>query len=426
YLTDFYLKSNLSIRKGYIMLPQTKSIEGRVKNLICYNHKIPENFELKKILYSDENWVMNIAESLKNQISDYFSSYCYIKKNNNYNLSHRNTTRECLKFIPLDYSTLFLREIKESGFFGFCHGAVYFEKYFQSSSRCGPKFEYNHSTNEIFDNEIFDQANHYLKIFTNLQVLNLTNDPYNSDPSNINIRNIITNDTLSRLTNIRELNLYNNERITGDALSCLTNLKKINLEFNEMIGDDTLKYLTNLQELNLRENEIITTQSIRYLTNLTSITICTITCISEYGDPTYNPIFGPVLETLPKLKHLKLCSRVPIIYENLFGLTNLTRLDINEEDFLDNYRTKYKGEFSYNFNIIKSKLWTRLPKLELFSYMDDAVWESYTETRDQFTTKIALRQNLLEKMKQENPYSSWKEIDEKVEALLEEQIENNG
>ena len=67
---------------------------------------------------------------------------------------------------------------------------------------------------------------------------------------------MITDLGVKRLSNLRSLNLYYNERITDLGVKKLSNLSKLNLEYNNMITDSGIKGLKNLKEIYLCESKI--------------------------------------------------------------------------------------------------------------------------------------------------------------------------
>lgn len=61
----------------------------------------------------------------------------------------------------------------------------------------------------------------------------------------------ITDEAVSKLTNLTSLNLYNNDTITTEGISELTNLTSLSLCCNRIITDEGVSALTNLTSLNL-------------------------------------------------------------------------------------------------------------------------------------------------------------------------------
>jgi hypothetical protein len=100
-----------------------------------------------------------------------------------------------------------------------------------------------------------------LKFLTNLRYLNLCDN------------NIITNNSLKFLTNLRFLNLCDNRIVTDDGLKCLTNLESLDLTRNKNIEGKYLKYLTNLQNLVPNSAGKIVDGDLKYLTNLKKLHI---------------------------------------------------------------------------------------------------------------------------------------------------------
>ena len=216
---------------------------------------------------------------------------------------------------------------------------------------------------------------------------------------------VLENDTyLKAFTNLTSLNLAGNDSITDESLSCLTNLKRLFLG-DTIITDNSVKYLVNLEILcTYNEGLLITSHSLRYLTNLTSLRI------QISGE-----LFGPVLETLPKLSTLHLEVGSFMTPKDLYGMTNLTQLTLSLDDVT-------YGLCDMEF---KSRLFKHLPKLQLLEEID-VYGHKTTESRDQNEQKVALRKKFLDEVKKDNPYSSWINIHYTVDELVKEHLENNG
>ena len=119
-------------------------------------------------------------------------------------------------------------------------------------------FDNNCKIIKIVDNNKYPKiTNHKLKILINLTSLNLGSKD-----------NIITNEGIKELTNIKFLNLFDNNKITDDGIKGLINLSSLNLLLSNKITDDGVRGLTNLTYLYLYDNNIITNQGIKVLTNL--------------------------------------------------------------------------------------------------------------------------------------------------------------
>jgi hypothetical protein len=79
--------------------------------------------------------------------------------------------------------------------------------------------------------------------------------------------NIITDQSISKLTKLTDLNLGMNNKITDQGISKLTNLTILDLGFNNNISH-SIAYLTNLTKLTLHKHNNINDDIISKLTNL--------------------------------------------------------------------------------------------------------------------------------------------------------------
>ena len=79
---------------------------------------------------------------------------------------------------------------------------------------------------------------------------------------------VITDNSLTKLTILMQVDLSWNNTITDNSLTKLTNLTQLDLVWNTSITDNSLTKLTNLIQLNLHCNKVITDNS---LTNLTKL-----------------------------------------------------------------------------------------------------------------------------------------------------------
>ncbi|MGV8947892.1 MAG: leucine-rich repeat domain-containing protein [Candidatus Paracaedibacter sp.] len=398
------------------------------RNLLTKEYRADRNIILKPIPIVKEFADIMEGWCYKNQYPQLKKAVGFFQikdSKNKYYLFPRS--REELKYIPLEYGRILKDEDDGNhderrenvlsvdknnviSLFGYCI------EYLSDTFRFASLFDYNR-----------DQS---LKVFTNLQKLDLQENYLITDASVQHLTNLteldlqenklITDASVQHLTNLTELNLQYNKLITDASVQHLTNLTKLNLVNNKDITDASLKYLINLQELDLGrracffggkelgpiKNENISGKSLIYLTNLTSLTLV----ISKDSK---SAIFGPVLEHLPRLNGLTLAIEAPFNHENLFSLTNLTRLETDWRIEEDKQR-QGKDQYGYNFNIIESELWKRLPKLELYWNNwgpNHEIRPKYWQTRDQFLHEQELRKNFVEKIKQENPYYSCMEIE---------------
>lgn len=89
-----------------------------------------------------------------------------------------------------------------------------------------------------------------------------------TDPNQTIATNMVTDASLSHLTNLTNLNISSNQVITDASLSLLTNLTDLNLKKNPNITRESLTLLTNVTTLNLRKNDRISRTVLSSLTNL--------------------------------------------------------------------------------------------------------------------------------------------------------------
>lgn len=161
---------------------------------------------------------------------------------------------------------------------------------------------------------------------------------------------LITDKGLKLLTNITNLNLYNN-MITNESLNCLhlltsmvikldsnntislnttlielseLRLKCLILEGDRSIIDDQIKHLTTLSLLNLTFNKLITNNGI---SNLTSLTTLSLSCNKMITDDS--------LQLLTNLNALALICNYKITNNSLRLLTNLMYLDLSYNYTID-------------------------------------------------------------------------------------------
>lgn len=154
----------------------------------------------------------------------------------------------------------------------------------------------------------------------------------------------LTDKNLSPLHKLKYLSLTNTNLITDNSLSRLTNLIELNLNCNKSkITDDCLLRLTNLKSLSLRDNNKITNKGICNHTNLTKLDIGTNDSITEishlhnlktlYAD--HNDKIGySQIENLSKLKKLYCCNNYLLLSELHNISRNLKDLNVyTKEEF---------------------------------------------------------------------------------------------
>lgn len=177
-------------------------------------------------------------------------------------------------------------------------------------------FNDNLAAIRIVNNEKYrSMEDHHILKLTNLQSLDLPGD----DPMK-QYKNKITNEGIDNITigNFISLNLEFNETII--SISRLTNLIELNLSCNDMLADSDLNNLTNLTNLNLSCNDMITDKSVSKLTNLTHLDLT-----GNYR------ITLQCLKSLPKLVSIVTWSDpngISTVAENVGELHNLTALRI--------------------------------------------------------------------------------------------------
>jgi len=143
----------------------------------------------------------------------------------------------------------------------------------------------------------------------------------------------ISNETISKLTNLIHLNLHGEPTssvIKDGSIKDLVSLTSLNLGQNHSITDEGIRYLTNLTSLDLYMNRMITDEGLTNLKNLTYLDL------SQKYD--YN-ITSKGIKSLTTLRALNLEGAPHIGYKALENLTNLTILNINDSA-LANYSYK--------------------------------------------------------------------------------------
>lgn len=124
---------------------------------------------------------------------------------------------------------------------------------------------------------------------------------------------------------INTLTIKTNELINDDVLGELSNLKHFGLHNNRIVTDDGLAQLMNLQYLRLNGNTEITDNGIKNLTNLTNLDLFNL--VSRGSDR--NVITNEGISGLTNLTSLCLAQNDLITDKGISNLTNLTYLDIS-------------------------------------------------------------------------------------------------
>jgi hypothetical protein len=114
--------------------------------------------------------------------------------------------------------------------------------------------------------KLSDINDDFIQRFTNLQILNLDHEF-----RELLFRFRITDMALSKLSDIRSLNLRGNKLITDKGLENLLNITDLDLSENDKISDSSLKRLTKITKLALLNNERITDYGINELFNINSL-----------------------------------------------------------------------------------------------------------------------------------------------------------
>lgn len=169
--------------------------------------------------------------------------------------------------------------------------------------------------------------------------------------------NILTDDSVSKLTNLHILDLNNNILITDESLCNLTKLKHLILNDTcDQISDKSLIKLTNLQVLDLRYNMscYITNDSISKLINLTHLNISS----NQYIDRI----------NISSLKVLLINRKLTDSSINCSKLTHLycVENEIITDDLIDKLPNLIFLDCGYNNNLTNNALY-KLPNL---TYLD--------------------------------------------------------
>lgn len=172
--------------------------------------------------------------------------------------------------------------------------------------------------------------------FTNLRELSLdTNDYFGENEKRI------TDAGLAKMTTLRRLVLTQNGAITDDALSSLINLTWLGLRNNQSISDVGVEVLAQLEGLDLRDNDSITgdlfamaptltrtltTLLLDFNANISDSDLARLTSLTNLGLSHSESITGHALFALPNLRELGLYEMRTIGDDHLHGLTALTSL----------------------------------------------------------------------------------------------------
>jgi hypothetical protein len=140
------------------------------------------------------------------------------------------------------------------------------------------------------------------------------------------VDSMVTDESLTRLTNLTELALPMTTLVSNSALIQLTGLVSLNLDENMSIRGTTLRKLTNLQTLGLSWNNRIDSSVLTCLTQLTKL------------DAAYNHrLRGEHLLALSRLRSLNISgSNMFVSDDQLVQLTSLCTLNLYENDAITN------------------------------------------------------------------------------------------
>jgi hypothetical protein len=193
---------------------------------------------------------------------------------------------------------------------------------------------------DISDNELI--TDNLLKHLTRINHLTLCSSDSISDMS------------IRCLTNITYLNIYFfSDHVTDRSIQKLTNLTHLNIGYCNKITDNSIKHLTNITRLSLEFTDNITYESIKYLTNLTSIELFChdmeddelekLTNLkSLFLDGQACHISGKSIRKLTKLESLTIRQNFDVMTEDIYELTNLTKLGLFICDGIDHNKLLQK------------------------------------------------------------------------------------
>ena len=203
----------------------------------------------------------------------------------------------------------------------------------------------------------------YLKGLTTIYLydcMELTDEafPYLSEIEDLKIRRCtnVTDMALIHLKKTTTLDISECSRITGATFSSLKSIKRLKMYFCSLITDEAFKHLESLEYLDATSNLQITDAGLRHLKNIKIL------------DLTYCRQLGITVETLEKIKPMKLCvddSKHPIIsalYKweyNHIDIGTLVKLIKNVDQLWINAMSKNKCSpllkaSSRSFDIVKA------------------------------------------------------------------------
>lgn len=175
-----------------------------------------------------------------------------------------------------------------------------------------------------------------LEYCTNLVELKLMNDGINDSDLT----------TISKLTNLRTLNLQTNQITNVSALARLTNLESLGLMYNQISDIRCLAGLTKLQQLYLSSNTIVDISPLANMNLLQQLGLAyneirNISVLAHLTDLTVLDLGGNridninALSNLTNLQYLTLYANVNIDLSVLSNLTNLTTLSLDDNNIKD-------------------------------------------------------------------------------------------
>jgi hypothetical protein len=159
----------------------------------------------------------------------------------------------------------------------------------------------------------------------------------NIEVLNLSENNVVVNETIVLLTNLKKLNLTHYgfgqvNKITSSGIRNLTSLSKLNLCMNKEIDDECLLNLSNnLKSLNLADNKKISNECVMKMTNLEAINVRG-SIIQDSG-----------LIKLTNLSALQIDSSCQISDESVKTLTRLTKL-MTVGDLITNHTIQKLGK----------------------------------------------------------------------------------
>lgn len=183
---------------------------------------------------------------------------------------------------------------------------------------------------EVYRNRI-GRSDRILRLFTELTELMV-------DFSN---NKLITDKSVSLLTNLTELNMKDYDTVTGTSFEKLTKLQILRLCNCSNLKTDDIRSLSQLTELELIGDTWINDEFVKYMPNLIKLNL----------ERNFTIIYG--IEELKKLKVLNLTQNDMIKEKHLVQLTSLTSLSLISNS---NIGKKYFNSLEYLTNLTELDL----------------------------------------------------------------------